>query len=73
VKVRLPPGTTRASRTVPAKEVIRCPSCGSYRLVPEIAFIGGAKYLCQDCGFRGSFVVTGMGRGGGSPPGGAPP
>jgi len=24
-----------------------------------MAFIGGANYLCRDCGFQGAFVVKG--------------
>lgn len=60
MRVKLPDGAARRPRTAPPKEIIRCPSCGSHRLFPEIAFIGGAKYLCDDCGFRGSFVVKGI-------------
>ena len=60
MKVRLPEGAKRAP-PAPARqrEAIRCPTCGSFRLSAEIAFIGGAKYLCADCGFQGAFVVTG--------------
>jgi DNA-directed RNA polymerase subunit RPC12/RpoP len=61
LKVRMPEGAVRAPRRKPerSREIIRCPTCGSYRLSPEIAFIGGAKYLCRDCGYRGSFVLKG--------------
>ena len=72
MKVKLPPGAARRPRGAPAKEIIQCPSCGSHRLFPEIAFIGGAKYLCADCGYRGSFVVTGMERKGPQEGGPAP-
>jgi len=59
MKVRLPEGAKRAP-PAPARqrEAIRCPTCGSFRLSAEIAFIGGAKYLCADCGYQGAFVVT---------------
>lgn len=61
MRVRLPEGASRKARARAPRphEIIRCPQCSSHRLSPEIAFIGGAKYLCSDCGFQGSFVVTG--------------
>jgi len=61
MRVRLPEGAARKARVKSSrpKELIRCPQCGSFRLSPEIAFIGGAKYVCSDCGFQGSFVVKG--------------
>jgi len=70
VRVKLPEGAARRPHGAPPKDIIRCPSCGSHRLFPEIAFIGGAKYLCDDCGYRGSLVVTGMK--GNEPPEGGP-
>jgi len=62
MKVRLPEGSSRDRRpkTRPRREPIACPTCGSQRLVPELAFIAGARYLCKDCGFRGALVVSGM-------------
>lgn len=60
MKVRLPDGAdrTHAQRTHRKRGLIRCPQCRSHRLSAEMAFIGGAKYHCSDCGFRGAFVVT---------------
>jgi DNA-directed RNA polymerase subunit RPC12/RpoP len=58
----MPEGVKRPARAAkPARRPgIRCPTCGSHRLVPELAFISGARYLCKDCGFRGALVVEGM-------------
>lgn len=59
MKVRLPEGTKRSAPSPSRpRQAIRCPKCGSHRLSAEIAFIGGAKYLCADCGYQGAFVVT---------------
>lgn len=72
----MPEGTARAPREAAPRrrELIRCPTCGSHRLVPELAYISGAQYLCKDCGFRGGLVVSGMRGEGGQPPGtGGPP
>jgi len=62
VRVRLPEGAARRPRNPapPRRDPIQCPTCGSVRLEAEIAFIGGARYVCNDCGFRGAFVVSGM-------------
>ena len=61
MRVKLPEGTARKPRTKAERphETIRCPQCGSHRLSPQMAFIGGANYLCRDCGFQGAFVVKG--------------
>jgi 8-oxo-dGTP pyrophosphatase MutT (NUDIX family) len=57
----MPEGAARPPRKAKAaRESIRCPTCGSHRLVPELAYISGAQYLCKDCGFRGALVVSGM-------------
>jgi len=60
MRVRLPEGTQRpaAGRAPRKRGLIRCPQCHSHRLSAEMAFIGGAKYHCADCGFRGALVVT---------------
>lgn len=60
MKVRLPEGAKRApaGRAPRKRGLIRCPQCRSHRLSAEMAFIGGAKYHCADCGFRGALVVT---------------
>jgi DNA-directed RNA polymerase subunit RPC12/RpoP len=56
----MPAGKERAREPPAARRrgVIRCPQCRSHRLSHEMAFIGGAKYYCADCGFRGALVVT---------------
>ena len=61
MRVKMPAGTARKPREKAERprETIRCPKCGSHRLSPEIAFIGGANYLCRDCGYQGAFVVKG--------------
>ncbi len=39
------------------KTVLRCPNCGSDRIVYVAALITGQKYQCQACDYVGSFVV----------------
>jgi len=39
------------------KKTLRCPKCGSKKIVPEAAFITGYKYACEDCGYVGSLVI----------------
>ncbi|HKZ58260.1 MAG TPA: hypothetical protein VJ547_00225 [Candidatus Thermoplasmatota archaeon] len=39
---------------------MRCPTCGSTELVPELAFIAGARYHCKACDFRGALAVSGL-------------
>ncbi len=60
MKVRLPDGAHRndGARKPRKRGLIRCPQCRSHRLSHEMAFIGGAKYICHDCGFRGALVIT---------------
>ena len=60
MKVHLPDGAKRPdSPPAPRRRgLIRCPQCNSHRLSHEMAFIGGAKYYCADCGFRGALVVS---------------
>lgn len=62
MRIRLPEGAARGprKRAPTRRESIRCPTCGSHRLISDLAFITGARYLCKDCGFRGSLVVSGM-------------
>lgn len=65
MKVKVPEGTERShGRRPPRKRgLIRCPMCRSHRLINEMVFIGGTKYVCQDCGFRGALVVSDDGEG----------
>lgn len=60
MKVKVPPGARREPAHKPGRKrgTIRCAQCGSHRLFQEMGFIGGAKYTCADCGFRGGLVVT---------------
>lgn len=62
MKVRLPAGASRVKRerAPTRRETTRCPTCGSARLEPELAFIAGARYFCKDCGFRGALVISGL-------------
>lgn len=39
------------------KTVLRCPSCGSDRLVYEAGLITGQRYHCLACDYVGSFVI----------------
>lgn len=39
------------------KTVLRCPQCGSTRLVYEAALITGQVYHCQACQYVGSLVL----------------
>ena len=38
-------------------QVLRCPQCGSDRIVYDAALITGQKYHCLACDYLGSFVV----------------
>lgn len=60
--MRLPAGASRVKRgrAPTGRETIRCPTCGSLRVEPELAFIAGARYFCKDCGFRGALVISGV-------------
>ena len=37
--------------------MLTCPECGSTRLVYEAGYMIGQVYFCQDCEYRGSFVI----------------
>ncbi len=39
------------------RRTLRCPECGSTRLVYEAGYMIGQVYLCKDCEYRGSFVI----------------
>ncbi len=63
MKVRMPEGASRApprKKRTQSAGPLRCPSCGSAELVPELAFIAGARYHCKACDFRGALAVSGM-------------
>ncbi len=38
------------------KTVKRCPKCGSLSVMPDWA-VTGTFYRCNDCGWRGAFVL----------------
>ncbi len=46
------PGGKRSRR-----RMLTCPECGSTRLVYEAGYMIGQVYFCQDCQYRGSFVI----------------
>lgn len=47
----------RSGRGGGRRRALRCPECGSTRLVYEAGYMIGQVYLCKDCEYRGSFVI----------------
>lgn len=47
----------RRRRTTNRRPVLRCPRCGSARIVLEAGGIVGQFYHCPDCEYRGSLVL----------------
>lgn len=39
------------------RPILRCPTCGSDRIIYEAALITGQRYHCLACDYVGSFVV----------------
>ena len=58
--MRLPEGASRAPprREKPPRARRLCPRCGSPRVASDLNFISTPRYVCEDCGFRGAFLVT---------------
>jgi transposase-like protein len=40
-----------------SKRILRCPMCGSTRLIVEAGSITGQVYHCLDCNYLGSLVL----------------
>ena len=39
------------------RPVLRCPTCGSARIIFDAALITGQRYHCLDCDYLGSLVL----------------
>ncbi len=44
-------------RTTPRKRILRCPTCGSTRVVLNAGAITGQVYHCLDCQYLGSLIL----------------
>ncbi len=44
-------------RATPRKRILRCPSCGSIRVVLNAGAITGQVYHCLDCQYLGSLIL----------------
>lgn len=42
---------------MPKETVLTCPQCGSDDLYPEMGFMTGYKYHCNNCDYVGPLVV----------------
>jgi hypothetical protein len=47
----------RPRRTTPRKRILRCPTCGSTRIILSAAMITGQVYHCLACDYLGSLVL----------------
>lgn len=39
------------------RSVLRCPTCGSVRVLIEAGLITGQRYHCLDCDYLGSLIL----------------
>jgi predicted RNA-binding Zn-ribbon protein involved in translation (DUF1610 family) len=39
------------------RSVLRCPTCGSVRVLLDTGQITGQRYHCLDCDYLGSFIL----------------